>query len=454
MKRKLVFGLALLITAASSGIVFAAANPFVDVPTTHWSYSAIDQLEKEGLIDGYGTTFSGDRQLTRYEMARLIAKAVANDKKLTSEQKGIIKKLSNEYAAELENMGMKIDKMQEKLDSVKIFGFARYRYEDAKNGYQWASRNGTWAMYEDKKAKKLDVDGYLTYQFGFDAKLNNDWHAIVRMENYTRAFEESTSSTVGDPYIPTAWVEGPMAAGHLTVGKYWNFVGHGMVYDNDTTGIKYNTTLGKTQAMMFYGRPVDKGYADGSQAWIGTAEGTNVLGLELKYPLNEKTNLNLVVVNGASKGADKNNSQRATLTQYKNGGSQLTWDAGARLAVELSADTRLNKDLVLTTGYSKSNADYQNKNYQLRLDYKGANPGVVGSWGIWGKYAYVEQLSGVKEGSDDIDPNTKGYQWGFSYTPIKNTIFSVWWMTSKYLIHDSEYDPTNEKSRLEMIYFF
>ncbi|MDL2281141.1 S-layer homology domain-containing protein, partial [Selenomonadales bacterium OttesenSCG-928-I06] len=31
-----------------------AQNPFNDVPQGHWAYDAVAQLEKDGLITGYG----------------------------------------------------------------------------------------------------------------------------------------------------------------------------------------------------------------------------------------------------------------------------------------------------------------------------------------------------------------------------------------------------------------
>ena len=55
-----------------------AANPFRDVPAGHWAYDSISKLAAAGIIEGYGEdTFRGDRLMTRYEMAQIVAKDLA-----------------------------------------------------------------------------------------------------------------------------------------------------------------------------------------------------------------------------------------------------------------------------------------------------------------------------------------------------------------------------------------
>ena len=64
-----------------AGVAFAGlparapATPFADVPADHWAYQAIQSLSADGLIDGYPDgSFNGDRPLTRYEMAAIVAR--------------------------------------------------------------------------------------------------------------------------------------------------------------------------------------------------------------------------------------------------------------------------------------------------------------------------------------------------------------------------------------------
>ncbi|MBP2657154.1 MAG: S-layer protein [Firmicutes bacterium] len=431
MKKNLILTLTLLFAVCVGGTAFAASNPFVDVPKTHWSYDAVDQLVAADVLEGYGTTFSGEKVLTRYEMAQLVAKTMSNNKKVTAEQKAIIDKLSKEYRAELDNMGVHLDEMQNQIDRLKFYGFARVRYDSRTDGradgkvFKWPA---SW------------VERGVCFNLGFEAKLNDDWTAFGRMETYKRTFQDTVEPNFGTVYVPTTWVEGPIGNGRLTAGKFPNFPGHQLIYDNDTTGVKYSFDLGKIKAMSFYGRPVDKA-------------STEVFGTELRYATSPSTNLTLVGVKGRRAGYDASNSGQSII-QYAWGESWLSWDPAARTTVELSADTRVSKNLVLSSGYAQSNANSNNKAYMARFDYKGANWTLPNTWGVWAKYAHIEQLSAIKTGGGDMDPNDKGIQYGITYTPLKNVLFSAWYVNAKHIIHDAGYDPAVKKGRFEMLFLY
>ena len=56
-----------------------AANPFSDVTPDSWAYQAVSQLAAAGIVNGYPDgTFKGQNDITRYEMAQMVAKAMAN----------------------------------------------------------------------------------------------------------------------------------------------------------------------------------------------------------------------------------------------------------------------------------------------------------------------------------------------------------------------------------------
>ena len=77
-KRKRILTTLAIMTCALSSTASAAQNPFSDVPENHWAYDAVAQLAKDGIIEGYGdATFQGGRSITRYEMAQMVAKAMA-----------------------------------------------------------------------------------------------------------------------------------------------------------------------------------------------------------------------------------------------------------------------------------------------------------------------------------------------------------------------------------------
>ena len=78
-RRRRALALALLAGVAFAGPpARATATPLADVPSNHWAYQAIQSLSADGLIDGYPDgSFNGDRPLTRYEMAVIVARVIA-----------------------------------------------------------------------------------------------------------------------------------------------------------------------------------------------------------------------------------------------------------------------------------------------------------------------------------------------------------------------------------------
>ena len=75
MKKSVAAALAAAFVMGATGTTFAAANPFSDVPAGHWAYQSVSKLAAQGVIEGYGDgTYRGDRNITRYEMAQMIAK--------------------------------------------------------------------------------------------------------------------------------------------------------------------------------------------------------------------------------------------------------------------------------------------------------------------------------------------------------------------------------------------
>ena len=74
----IVFGVCYLMVISSVSSV--AGSPFYDVPTNHWAYDAVITLASQGINEGYGDgSFRGDKNITRYEVATMIAKMLASN---------------------------------------------------------------------------------------------------------------------------------------------------------------------------------------------------------------------------------------------------------------------------------------------------------------------------------------------------------------------------------------
>jgi hypothetical protein len=116
MKKSLVLAMAIAMGISASAF---AANPFSDVPAGHWAYGSIAKLAAAGIVDGYGDgTYRGDRLMTRYEMAQIVARAMAKGAN--------VDRLASEFADELDSLGVRVAKLEKKSDNVKITGQAWY----------------------------------------------------------------------------------------------------------------------------------------------------------------------------------------------------------------------------------------------------------------------------------------------------------------------------------------
>ena len=95
--------------ALTAGVSAYAANPFSDVSPDDWAYQAVSDLSDQGVVEGYPDgTFKGERNMTRYELAQVIARLMAREDQLNAEQKATPDKLAGEYADELANLGVRV----------------------------------------------------------------------------------------------------------------------------------------------------------------------------------------------------------------------------------------------------------------------------------------------------------------------------------------------------------
>ena len=116
MKKTLSAALTTALVIGAASTTFAAANPFADVPADHWAYDAVSQLAADGVIEGYGDgTYRGDKNITRYEMAQMIARAMAKSD-VSAKNKALIDKLAAEFSDELNNLGVRVANLEKHAD--------------------------------------------------------------------------------------------------------------------------------------------------------------------------------------------------------------------------------------------------------------------------------------------------------------------------------------------------
>ena len=123
------------VAALAAGASAFAANPFSDVSTSDWAYQAISDLSDRGLVEGYPDgTFKGQQNITRYEVAQIIARLMAKEDQMNAEDRAIIDRLAGEYGAELENLGVRVSNLEKKVGNIVWTGDARMRYKKAIGG--------------------------------------------------------------------------------------------------------------------------------------------------------------------------------------------------------------------------------------------------------------------------------------------------------------------------------
>jgi hypothetical protein len=147
---------------AATAFTVSAANPFADVDTSSWAYQAVCQLSDQGVVDGYPDgTFKGDKNVSRYELAQIIARLMAKEESLNDSQKAAVRKLSAEYAGELQSLGVRVTELEKKtgnlstITELRVQDIPRYDnvYKDNKSSHDELSlrvRINTMANVNDR----------------------------------------------------------------------------------------------------------------------------------------------------------------------------------------------------------------------------------------------------------------------------------------------------------------
>ena len=428
MKKTLVSVLTTALVVGAASTTFAAANPFSDVPADHWAYDAVTQLAADGVIEGYGdTTFRGQQNITRYEMAQMIAKAMAKTD-VSAADKALIDKLAAEFSDELNNLGVRVSNLERNADMVKWNGMARYTYTQDK--------------YEYQGNKLKEKDDKLLLRLEPSAEVNSNWHVKARLEAQTDL--KSDEGDNGDVSLKRVWAQGDYNNFQVKLGKFASTINNTLVFDNPYSGAA--VTFGKDlKATLEAGR-------------VGTGELSKTLNGRRFYAKASQ----LTGQDGKKIGlVDKTASYQGIGLVYDNG-SKLTGRAGYQhfdwnyddvdnddVGIwSVGANYRFDKNVAFDASYAKSNrslTDYdsdlkeddgQDKSYAFELNYKGAQKQNVGTWGMWVAYRYLGALTSVKPTYDGIHEGYKGWEVGANYTPFKNVVGTLRYGDTKNLYNN------------------
>ena len=224
--------LAVLAATAVLGVTSAfAANPFSDVTPQDWAYQAVAQLASQGIVNGYPDgTFKGQQNITRYEMAQMVAKALVRQDRVDAEQNAIINRLANEFSAELNNLGVRVSTLENKVGNFKFTGDARLRYTGKK----------------DARDSKFDYRGRVK----FEATVNDNTKAVVRLAG-SKEFgaEGAPKAELDRVYVQHNF--GKYAT--VAAGRQDLIVGNGLAFDGTFEGVVATAGKDKLNASVAYG---------------------------------------------------------------------------------------------------------------------------------------------------------------------------------------------------------
>ena len=406
MKKSLVLAMAMALGVTASAY---AANPFSDVPAGHWAYDSINKLAAAGVIEGYGdSTFGGDKLMTRYEMAQIVAKAMAKGAN--------VDKLAAEFADELDTLGVRVAALEKKADNVKITGNIRYNYADYdEDGYATGLRSRIW------------VNG----------QINDDWSYTGMLQN-VQNLKDNAGNEKTD--FQRAYVDGKIGGVAVEAGRLQLTLVDGNLYDTRADGVV--ASYGKdVKVTGFYAKPTDQGKAfleDAASNAKSELEYDNVYGakVDAKFGVVAAT-AGYTVFQDATYNVytfDKDKKEYV-LSGNKNLDDNKIWNVG--VAFDLA------KDLNLSANYMKSSEKYVTDDDDaivVGLSYAGAKAAKEGSFGVYGKYYDQARSTVVAHTMNGAYGNHgfKGYMVGANYTFAKNIVGAVEYYDLEDKLDDSD----------------
>ena len=226
---------AIFAATAVLGVTTAfAANPFSDVTPDSWAYQAVSQLANAGIVNGYPDgTFKGQNNITRYEMAQMVAKAMANQDRANAEQQAMINRLADEFSNELNNLGVRVARLEDRVGNVKVTGDARLRYRDAEHA-----------------KSKFDARARLQ----FNAKVNDRTDAVVRVASNNFELGDSRNGSNVGVNVDRAYVNHKFGERvSLKAGRFGQTLGGGLAFDGTFDGAQFNAGNDKVNLQAAYG---------------------------------------------------------------------------------------------------------------------------------------------------------------------------------------------------------
>ncbi|WP_094606822.1 hypothetical protein SPSIL_034430 [Sporomusa silvacetica DSM 10669] len=349
--KKITIVLSIVLTFCFSSLVLAADSSFSDLPSKHWAYDAVTKLANAGIVDGVGDgTFRGDKTMTRYEMALIVANALTKEDKANAENKALLEKLSTEFSKELTGLGVRVKNLEDKdANSLKITGVAQIRHEWTKNPRSLVPdvAIGGDPYYTGQPADKSEIRSalYVFIDKKFDS--NHYFHAIIGNDSIAGDTRTDSPMEFEEAYYASKNGNIEWAAGRFapTIGKGLLFSAPYLDGGKVSFGKDVKTTI-------YSGKKTD-------YSWLLA---------DMQFKLNEHTSMFFAY--DSDKHKEYYNSKAV--------GLEYTGIPNINLKGEYGVNTAVNAKAV--------NDGNSPKGMYIKAKYKGANPFAVGSAGAWVGY--------------------------------------------------------------------
>ena len=187
------------VAALTAGVSAYAANPFSDVTADDWAYQAVSDLSAQGVVEGYPDgTFKGEKNMTRYELAQIVARLMAKEDQLNAEQQATIAKLAGEYADELANLGVRVSNLEKKVGNISWAGDAKMMYtNNAEKGVKDTYKGRIRLNVKGQVNDATYVQGRIVTNMYFKDAGTDDGNTTMDRLFVNHSFGEKTSVVLG-----------------------------------------------------------------------------------------------------------------------------------------------------------------------------------------------------------------------------------------------------------------
>ena len=364
------------VAALTAGVSAYAANPFSDVTPDDWAFQAVSDLSVQGVVEGYPDgSFKGERNMTRYELAQIIARLMAKEDQLNAEQQATLDKLAGEYADELANLGVRVANLEKKVGNISWSGDARMQYQHALNADGKAKDADVWSG-----RMRINVEGQVNDQVTVNGRFVNEMD-----------FKEGDSSSTSMDRINAKWT--PNDATYVTIGRQGVALDvTGTFWDEDGVfdGVAAGWDNGKVGVEAGYGR--FKSAANEAEGWSGQDKTEAWYG-KLTGHIADAADVSAFYLKNAQK-QDKG---------AQVGENASAWGAGLSYGI---GDFTVDGDYVKTQNTQAGDAAL----WTAGLTYGEVDTDKVGSWSLGAHYVKADKGS-MFLGNTALD---MGDQLGFS----------------------------------------